>query len=64
VYKEIWNAELDLACEREVGNQSNAFAVAMKKDSVNSGSCTSSHFTYLFNIYMMKQDNQVQGYWN
>ena len=26
-----------LACEREVGNQSNAFTVAMKKDSVTVG---------------------------
>ena len=39
VYKEIWDAELneELTCEREVGNRSNTFAVAMKKDSVTVG---------------------------
>ena len=37
--KEIWGAELDeeLAHEKEVGNQSNTFTVAMKKDSVTVG---------------------------
>ena len=33
VYREVWHAEVDdeLQCEREVGNHSDTFAVAVKK---------------------------------
>ena len=39
MYKEVWNAEVDeeLQCEREVGNRSDTFAVAVKKRTVTVG---------------------------
>ena len=38
VYKEVWNAENEgLRCEREVGNHSDTFAVAVKKGTVTVG---------------------------
>ena len=39
VYKEVWNAEVneELLCEREVGNCSDTFAVAVKKGTVMVG---------------------------
>ena len=39
VYKEVWNAEVneELRCEREVGNRSDTFAVAVKKGTVMVG---------------------------
>ena len=39
IYKEVWNAEIheELRCEREVGNHSNTFAVAVKKGTVTVG---------------------------
>ena len=34
IYKEIWNAEIheELRCEREVGNRSDTFAVAGRRE--------------------------------
>ena len=66
VYKEIWNAELDeeLTCKREVGNRNDAFAVAMRMDSVTvDHACAMGHFDYLFNISMVKQKYQVHSHW-
>ena len=39
IYKEIWNAEVneELTCEREIGNRSDTFAVAVKKGTVTVG---------------------------
>ena len=39
IYKEVWNAEIheELRCEREVGNRSDTFAVAVKKGTVTVG---------------------------
>lgn len=39
IYKEVWDAEVDeeLLCEREVGNRSDTFAVAVKKGAVTVG---------------------------
>ena len=39
IYKEIWNAEIhkELRCEREVGNRSDTFTVAVKKGTVTVG---------------------------
>ena len=39
VYMEVWNAEVneELQCEREIGNRSDMFAVAVKKGIVTVG---------------------------
>ena len=54
VYKEVWNAEVneELRCEREVGNRSDTFAVAVKKGTVTGGGpCATNYIVNLFHFY-------------
>jgi len=58
VYKEVQNAEVDeeLRCEREIGNHSNTFAVAVKK-----GTATVDHMpTTKYIIIFMQRGGNIQ----